>query len=345
MGRSDQLGPHTTPAIRWMYTAGGPITTPAIAADGTLYIGSNDKKLHAVRPDGTARWTTTFPAAINSVPAIAADGSIYLSTADFDGKFYAVRADGTKRWSLRLSRAPVTHPIVAGDGTIITQGPGALAGARLTAIDPLTGTMIWASYAANGFFAGPAIAPDGTTYVHGPSVSAAAHDGRVKWSVVTTTYPPSSLPIVDLESNVYAGWENSLFKIAPDGTTRWTYHSTRSLGVISMQGAPAIGADGSILVPLYNDTAALVALDPMTGTVRWQINQGLHIKNSPIVDAAGWIYYVTTDNKLYGIDGNGQNPWSTPLPTAIGGVAALALGANGVLYLAGSDSKLYALSN
>ena len=89
---------------RWTYTAGGDIySSPAISADGqTIYVGSYDNKLHAVKAsDGTARWAAPYATGgdIPSSPAISADGlTIYVGSND--NKLHAVKAsDGTARWA------------------------------------------------------------------------------------------------------------------------------------------------------------------------------------------------------------------------------------------------------
>ena len=53
-GRNAQrtgLSPHSGPAqpeLKWSFTTGGAVaSSPAVAADGTIYVGSADKKLHA----------------------------------------------------------------------------------------------------------------------------------------------------------------------------------------------------------------------------------------------------------------------------------------------------------
>ena len=59
------------PSLHWAtpYSSNGPIySSPAIANDGTVYIGSNDKKLHAINANGTAKWTFTAGDWIDSTP-------------------------------------------------------------------------------------------------------------------------------------------------------------------------------------------------------------------------------------------------------------------------------------
>ena len=66
------------------YKTGGRVeSSPALSADGeTIYVGSHDNKLHAVRTmkDGTKKWTYTREPVLNS-PAVSADGAtIYIGS-------------------------------------------------------------------------------------------------------------------------------------------------------------------------------------------------------------------------------------------------------------------------
>ena len=43
---------------KWTFKTGGPVnSSPAVADDGTVFVGSEDKKLYAVSPDGTLVWS------------------------------------------------------------------------------------------------------------------------------------------------------------------------------------------------------------------------------------------------------------------------------------------------
>jgi len=353
IGRTDQLGPRTTPSIRWSFTSGTSApTTSSIGADGTVYFSASDRKLYAVRPDGSLRWTFAPRTRIGAPPTIGADGTIYASdgsTTASGGYIYAIRPDGSQRWSLRFPFGTPSSLMVGGDGTLYAETYGYVYGSRTVALDPLTGTMRWATYAGGFLQAGPALGFDGSVYVHGPHLFAVTADGRSLWDQETTYLGlPTAVPVVDTIGNVYAAQDNTLIAFAPDGTTRWTYKLTpagTTFGTVG--GAPAIGADGSVLLPISDDSAlALVALDPATGAIRWQGYDGGNCNMSPVVDGGGWIYYVVTEffsNKgiLYALDGNGKLQWTLPLPTTVS--RSLALGTNGTLYISGADGKLYAV--
>ena len=58
-GRSPYTGP-SSPALKWSYTTGLNVeSSPAIGADGTIYVGSYDNKIYAINPDGTLKWSYT----------------------------------------------------------------------------------------------------------------------------------------------------------------------------------------------------------------------------------------------------------------------------------------------
>ena len=63
-------------------------SSPAIGADGTIYVGSRDKKLYAFNPDGNVKWIFETGDAIESSPSIDVDGTIYIGSND--GKLYAI---------------------------------------------------------------------------------------------------------------------------------------------------------------------------------------------------------------------------------------------------------------
>ena len=83
-------------------------SSPAIGADGTIYIGSTDSHLYAINPDGTLKWKFATATIVLSSPAIGGDGTIYVD--DFYGDLYAVSAPATTMSvpaSLSFGNSPV----------------------------------------------------------------------------------------------------------------------------------------------------------------------------------------------------------------------------------------------
>lgn len=115
-GRSPYLGVQT-PTEKWEFLIGNPIrSSPAIASDGTIYVGSRDNKLYAINPDGTKKWEFWAGNDTNSSPAIGADGTIYVSA--INNRLYAINPDGTKKWEFVTGDEIYSSPAIGADGTI-----------------------------------------------------------------------------------------------------------------------------------------------------------------------------------------------------------------------------------
>ncbi len=52
--------------------------SPSIDVDGTIYCGSYDGTLLAIRPNGTLKWSLPLGGEVQGTPAVAADGSLYV---------------------------------------------------------------------------------------------------------------------------------------------------------------------------------------------------------------------------------------------------------------------------
>ena len=54
-------------------------SSPAIGSDGTVYVGSNDKKLYAINgKTGGKLWEFVTGELVGSSPAIGSDGTVYV---------------------------------------------------------------------------------------------------------------------------------------------------------------------------------------------------------------------------------------------------------------------------
>ena len=90
---------------------------PAIAPDGTIYIGGHEQKLIAYNPDGTEKWSFEANGPIETVPAIDNEGNIYFG--DTAGFFHSVSPEGEKiRQSLQLGDEILASAAIGSDGTI-----------------------------------------------------------------------------------------------------------------------------------------------------------------------------------------------------------------------------------
>ena len=100
----------------WEFETGGAVTSsPAIGSDGTVYVGSWDKKLYAINgKSGVKLWEFETGGYVDSSPAIGSDGTVYVGSRD--KKLYAIKTESKglakSPWPMRgqnpqhTSRAP-----------------------------------------------------------------------------------------------------------------------------------------------------------------------------------------------------------------------------------------------
>lgn len=338
-GRSTYSGPKS-PQLKWSFTTGGNIqmSSPAIASDGTIYIGSRDNKLYAINPDGSPKWSYATLGEVFSSPAVEADGTIYVGSVD--SKLYAINANGSLKWVYSTGAAVRSSPVVDGDGIIYV---GSYDG-NLYAINP-NGSLKWNYRSGEYIFTSPAIGADGTIYwACAHSLYAQNPDGTLKWSYKPTGYIHSS-PASGADGTLYFGCgggfaqgnplqNGKLYALNSDGSFKWSYTAGGDIDYSS----PAIGSDGTIYIGSVD--GKLYAVKP-DGSLKWSYTTGAAIYSSPSVGADGTVYVGSNDGRLYAIDSNGSLKWS--YLQAGGIVSSPTIGSGGNVHVGAGDGKLYAI--
>ena len=96
----------------WEFEAGGRVlSSPAIGSDGTVYVGSYDKKLYAINgKSGVKLWEFETGDYVWSSPAIGSDGTVYVGS--HDNKLYSIKTDSKgpakSPWPMRGQNAQNT---------------------------------------------------------------------------------------------------------------------------------------------------------------------------------------------------------------------------------------------
>jgi hypothetical protein len=205
-GRSPYSGPEV-PKQKWSFTVGGVVwSSPAIGADGTIYVGSDDNNLYAINPDGSLKWSVTTGFWVVSSPAIGADGTIYVGSCD--GNLYAINPEGSQKWSFTTGDSVYSSPAIGADGTIYVGSKDN----KLYAINP-DGTQKWSFTTGDDVWSSPAIGAKGTIYVGSDDTKLYAinPDGTQKWSFTTGYYVESS-PAIGADGTIYVGSnDNNLY--------------------------------------------------------------------------------------------------------------------------------------
>ena len=327
---------------KWAYDIGAQIKpqSPAIADDGTIYIGSEDNtNFHAINPDGTLKWTYSgLGDNVYSSASIGSDGTIYVGSKD--DNLHAINpVDGSQLWIAPVgSNVIYSTPSIASDGTIYIGSDDD----NLYAINP-DGSQKWVFNSGGNFRSTAAIGTDGTVYASSDDDNLYAlnpANGSLIWSFPVGGNAQSGIAI-DSDGTIIIGVDQggsagAVFAVNPDGTQKW---SVSVLGRISVC-APAI-ANGNIYVGTKEGNN-LLALNASNGAQLWSFDTPDAILNSsPAVDVNGVIYFGSWDDHVYAVnpDGSlkykfptGDNVWSSP-----------AIGSDGTVYIGSYDGKLYAL--
>jgi outer membrane protein assembly factor BamB/subtilisin family serine protease len=317
---------------QWQFTTGGAITgSPAVAPDGTIYVGSTDGNLYAISSSGAQLWTYQTGGLIDTCsPAIAPDGTIY--TGSFDGFLHAVNPNGSQKWRFSTGGLLSNSPAIAADGTIYVKSDDNF----LYAISP-AGTELWRFNTQGITYASPVVAQDGTIYVgSGNSRFFAVNpNGSQKWQFVADgdTY---STAAIDAAGNIYFGTlTGRLYSLTPAGAQRWSYMPGGP-----MSSSPALSADGAtVYFGAYDHF--LHAVNTANGSARWTYDLGNEVRaSSPLVAADGSIYIGAYDGRMQAVNADGTakrfyatGDWIRSCPVIVGTT----------LYFGSNDNKLYAV--
>jgi len=141
-------------------------TSPVIAPDGTLYIGSFNGNLYAIK-NGNMQWAFQTGGIVEAPPVVTSDGTVYVKGGGRDGapKMLHVLKDGKKIWDFKTSGDPRCAPAVSSGGVAyVVNESGKLCAVKDGVTVRQYGIDIVGGYAMGG---SPAVGADGSIYVSG----------------------------------------------------------------------------------------------------------------------------------------------------------------------------------
>ena len=313
--------------LKWKYKTDNWIwSTPAIAADGTIYIGTYSNSLYAINSNGDLIWKTNCNGPISSSPAISKDGYIYFGTAGFPehngSKIICLNPDGTIGWDYQTDYMILSDPAIGEDGAIYI-GSG---DSFFYALNP-NGTLRWRFKTGDIVKSHPTIGDDGTIYFDSfdDYLYALNPDGTLQWKYKGVGSGAAALAI-DENGIIYIGGKQ-LSAFYPNGTIKWKYtfgddkHTGHSSPAISADGTIYIGVtkgemSGGYIYAIYNN-----------GTLKWQQKiSDDWVESSPSIAVDGTVYIGSSDHNtndgnpygiLYAFGRNGVN--QAPEPPLITG--------------------------
>lgn len=323
-------------------------SSPAVADDGTVYIGCSSKNgipnVYAVK-NGLEVWSYATGDIVRSAPAIDANGNVYIGS--YDNNLYGFTPTGSLAMQFNMGdNAKYSGPVFGSDGTIYIGSQTN----RLIAVNP-SGTKEWDYNMGADVNGTPAIGSDGTVFIGSTNGTfyALNPDGTLKWSKKFGSWTSTATALAEDGTVYFAGEGNDLnptfggVLIAynpTNGDEKWRVNLTSKIN----QGGPSVAPDGTVYAG--GADKKLVAYNPLDGSVKWSYPTNGAIQGTPAIDNDGNIYVTDTEGYLYVIDPDGNKKWKE---TQLGSMiwSSPAIGADGTIYVAADQSdgtgKLFAL--
>lgn len=328
---------HVTGTNLWQATINfQAIASPAVGANGAIYMSTWDGRLLAFNPDGSRRWVFVARREMYSSPAIAEDGSILVGCRD--RQLYAVAADGKKRWAFKTGGWVDASAAVAANGTIYFGSWDR----KFYALSP-AGRKQWEFITGGPVVSSAAIDLQGTIYVgsHDGRLYALNPDGTQRWAFATQGQIISSPAIAANGDIIFTSLDGRLYAVDANGQQRWSLHTG---GVTA--ASPALGLDGTIHLGVNSNYCMITA----EGKMKWK--GGLSptgymppdwIASTPAVLEGGLFIVTGTDGAMVVLMPDGDWTWNYWLegPSR----SSVCIGPDAMIYAASTGGKLYAFRN
>ena len=193
--------------------------SPAISADGTIYVAGLDATLMVLNPDGTKRWQASLPEIPFGPLALGPHGIIYVT--DIKGGLSAFSPDGNLLWtySMEVTGKPNHGAIVAPDGTIyyLIETP---LGDILNALLP-DGQLLWSiKPGTRAADTGLRLSPDGQQ-IFVKDVVVNTQDG----SLVDLPLPTKDSPVLANQAHLLVGADGKTYLLAGHVVMQWAQTS------------------------------------------------------------------------------------------------------------------------
>jgi len=252
-------------AKRWSVTLGDRVySTPLVADDGTVYAGSDAKKLFAIAPSGTVLFRLDVDGEVDSGATFAKDGTIVFAAGSY---VHAARKGGDLAWRFAAKGKVFTAPAITDEGLVVF-------GSQDDHVYALRegGALAWAVDLGADVDGAPAIGDDGAIYAgtdRGDGVRLDAH-GKVLWRTDLGGFVRGALSVArngDVLVGTY-GPLPRLVRLAPDGSVRGSL-PIRGTGAkeFGIHGGPLEDADGTLFFGAQDDAVYAIG---ESGAVRFR---------------------------------------------------------------------------
>jgi outer membrane protein assembly factor BamB len=319
--------------VEWSLLLGEPPSlgkdsSPAVAPDGSVYVGCNDGRLYCLSAAGTPRWQFRTGNEIRSSPALAEDGTVYFGSRD--RHLYALTRDGNLKWRFATEWGVDSSPALGRDGTVYVGSWDRNFYALSSA-----GALKWKLATGGAVVAAASIGRDGTIYFgsHDGILRALDPRGQVKWTFPTQG-PIISSPAIRSDNAIcFTSTDGKLRLVGPDGKLRWELATGGWT-----ESSPTVGAGDRIIVAVNNLVWAVDA----AGHKLWEYDSGtLFFASTPVLTENGLIYLISRNTSIYALSAAGQlaGLWEQVLDAP---TASINLLPDGALVAGGLGPRFYA---
>jgi outer membrane protein assembly factor BamB len=304
-------------------------SSPAVAAEGTIYVGSDDQNFYGLSPDGTMLYSLAAGGIfMGASPAIGPDGTVYIGSGD--GYLYAIHGGG----ALADSPWPEFRHDALHTGRVPAQGPPRFLTQPTSQTVAVGSNVTFTASATGALPLSYQWQRNGTTLSDGGDVAGATTPVLTLDNVQTAQAGSYTVVVANAAgTNVsQAATLQVIGGFVPPGTLQWTFDTSGNVAT-----APTIGPDGAVYFGSADTNFYAVNPD---GSMKWSFQAGAAIESPAALGPDGTVYFGAKDSKLYAVGPDGKLRWTLG-PIRLSG-ACPAIGSDGTIYAAG-NGDLYAL--
>lgn len=257
---------------RWQVALGERVySAPLVHDDGTIYVGSDAKKLLSVTKDGAVTWRLEVDGEIDGGAVLGKDGSIVFAAGP---NVYSVRRGGDLAWRFATKGKVYTSPAITDDGLVVF-------GAQDHHVRALTssGVLVWDVDLGADVDGSPAIGDDGFIHVGTDRGEVVRLDGKgaIAWRTPIGGFVRGGLSIAR-NGDVLAGTYGPIprvVRLGPDGAIRGAF-AIQGTGAkeFGIHGGPLEAADGVLFFGAQDDAVRAVGTE---GTELWRFPMGADV--------------------------------------------------------------------
>lgn len=331
-----QLQDNYKPA--WTYKTKGAVLSSPIVVDGVVYVGSEDKHLHAIdAKTGKEKWKLATETLIDASP-VYADGVVYIGTDG--GVFYAVDSKtGKPKWQFktggRISGEAAVTQLVNGAGAHNVVIFGSHDGI-LYCLEKTTGQKVW-EY-ETGDYINCGIVIDGSTIVLG-GCDTMMHLIDLKTGKGTAQIElggeVAGTPALNQDHAYIGHMQGEVLAVdLKEKKVAWRFRDKD----FPFIGSPALSGDTLLI---GSRGRRFYAIDRKTGEKRWDIRTRGAVEGAPVI-AKNRAIFGSAGGRLSIIElKDGETVWERDLGSAMNTSPAVT---TDLIVVGAEDGNIYAFS-